>query len=268
MAEDLKMNAERFMGFADVYDNVRPKCPEKAIDIILKYLERQSEVVVDIGCGTGLSTLIWSGISKKVIGIDPSMDMLTIAKQKTSGLDNIDFICAFSDKTGLEDKSADVITCSQSFHWMDPETTIKEVSRVLKDGGVFAVYDCDWPPVCNWQVEKEYNALFAKVKEFEEANPALKNSYKSWPKDSHLFNMKKYGKFRYAREVLFSNSEECDAARFIGIALSQGGLQSIIKSGFAELEPQLKSFKQRVASVLGNEKFTVEFCYRMRLGIK
>jgi len=39
--EDLKCNAERFTGFADIYDNSRPRCPEKVIDIILRYLERK-----------------------------------------------------------------------------------------------------------------------------------------------------------------------------------------------------------------------------------
>ena len=38
MVEKLQINAERFMGFANIYDNARPKCPEKVIDIILKYL--------------------------------------------------------------------------------------------------------------------------------------------------------------------------------------------------------------------------------------
>lgn len=268
MVENLKVNADRFLGFADVYDNARPKCPEKVTDIIIKYLGKQPSVVVDIGCGTGLSTFIWSGISKEVIGIEPSTDMLNLAKQKSAGLGNVNFIHAFSDKTGLEDNLADVITCSQSFHWMNPETTLNEVSRVLKDRGVFAIYDCDWPPVCNWEVEKEYNTLFCKVKEFEATNPDLKNSFRSWPKEKHLINMMNSGKFRYVREIVFSNSEESDATRFIGIALSQGGLQSILKTGTIELEPYIKAFKDRVISILGNKKCTIDFCYRMRIGIK
>ena len=71
--------------------------------------------------------------------------------------DNVTYISAFSDNTGLDNCCADVITCSQSFHWMNPETTISEVSRILKKGGVFAVYDYDWPPVCDWKAELEFN---------------------------------------------------------------------------------------------------------------
>ncbi len=268
MDENLQINAERFMGFAAIYDYARPKCPEKVIDIILKYIGRNPSVVVDIGCGTGLSTFIWSAISNEVIGIDPSTDMLNTAIRNSAGYGNVRFISGFSDNTGLEDSSADVITCSQSFHWMNPKTTINEVSRILKDKGVFAAYDCDWPPVCNWEIEKEYNRLFEKVKELETVKPELKNSFKSWPKDKHLQNINNSGKFRYVREVVFSNSEECDAGRLIALALSQGGLQSVIKAGIGEIDPYLKRFIERVNSVVGDDKITIDFCYRMRIGVK
>ncbi|WP_253205459.1 hypothetical protein [Clostridium estertheticum] len=68
MKENLQLNADRFMGFADVYNNARPKCPEKVKEIILKYLNSDPTLVVDLGCGTGLSTRIWSEVSNKVIG--------------------------------------------------------------------------------------------------------------------------------------------------------------------------------------------------------
>jgi len=92
MAENLQLNADRFLGFADVYNNERPKCPEKVKDIILQYLGNNPSLVVDMGCGTGLSTRIWSNISNKVIGIEPSTDMIKIAKEKSAGLDNVVFI--------------------------------------------------------------------------------------------------------------------------------------------------------------------------------
>ena len=136
-----------------------------------------------------------------------------------------------------------------------------------EDGGVFAVYDCDWPPVINWEAEKEYGALFAKVRSLRKQTQHSRE-FRSWPKDRHLANMKNSGKFRYLREVVFSSSEECDATRFINIALSQGGLQSIIKTGISEFAPYIEEFKERVAAILGNKKYTIDFCYRMRIGVK
>ena len=63
-----------------------------------------------------------------------------MAMQKSAGYGNVKFISVFRQNR-LEDSSVDIVTCSPSFHWMNPETTINEVSRILKDKGVFAVYD-------------------------------------------------------------------------------------------------------------------------------
>lgn len=268
MGDNLQVNADRFMGFADLYDSARPKCPEKVKEIILKYMGSKPSLVVDIGCGTGLSTRIWSDISSEVIGIEPSSDMIEIAREKSLGLENVKFVSTFSDNTGLESNSVDIITASQSFHWMNPETTLKEVARLLKIGGIFAVYDCDWPPVCNWEAEFEYNKLFEKVNEIELKYSEANTKFIKWSKDNHLSNMEKSGHFRYVREILFSNIELCDARRFILIALSQGGLQSIIKLNIDEIGPYLLSFEKRILDIFGEDKFEIEFCYRMRIAVK
>lgn len=268
MRENLQINADRFLGFADIYDSVRPKCPEKVKEILLRYLGKNPYIVVDLGCGTGLSTIIWSDISNKVIGIEPSNDMIKLAREKAFDLDNVNFVSAFSDNTGLEDSSVDIITCSQSFHWMNPESTLNEVARILKKGGIFAVYDCDWPPVCNWEAEAEYNKLFDKVKEIEATYSNVKDSFIKWDKENHLSNIKNSMNFRYVREIVFSNTEICNAQRFIEIALSQGGLQSIIKANIDEISPFISSFKEKIINTFDNNEFKIDFCYRMRIGIK
>ncbi|HBR30515.1 MAG TPA: class I SAM-dependent methyltransferase, partial [Clostridiales bacterium] len=79
--------------------------------------------------------------------------------------DTISFVKAFANDTTLEDNIADVVVCSQSFHWMEPAETLAEINRILKKGGIFAAIDCDWPPVCNRQAEEAYNQLSEKVTE-------------------------------------------------------------------------------------------------------
>jgi ubiquinone/menaquinone biosynthesis C-methylase UbiE len=183
-------------------------------------------------------------------------------------LDNVTFISGFADNTGLDNSCADVVTCSQSFHWMNPEATLNEVSRILKKGGIFVAYDYDWPPVCNWEAEVEYHKLFEKVKGIESTHPDIKDSFVRWDKDRHLQNINNSEKFRYVREIVFSNSENCDAQRLIGLALSRGGLQAIIKANINEFSPYLITFKERILDIFGNAEFKLDFCYRMRIGIK
>ncbi len=68
-------NANRFTGFADVYDSARPSVPLYPVQMVVNYFDKTPDRVVDLGCGTGLSTLIWKEHAKEVVGIEPSDDM-------------------------------------------------------------------------------------------------------------------------------------------------------------------------------------------------
>jgi ubiquinone/menaquinone biosynthesis C-methylase UbiE len=59
---------------------------------------------------------------------------------------------------GLRDASVDIVTCSQAFHWMEPDPAFAEAARILYPAGVFAAYDYDVSPV----VHPEVYDLFAR----------------------------------------------------------------------------------------------------------
>ena len=50
--------------------------------------------------------------------------------------------------------------------------------------------------------------------------------------------------------------------------LSQGGLQAILRLHPEEIEADLARFRETVFSIYGNTPFPIEFCYRMRIGVK
>ena len=266
---DAHKNADRFKGFVELYDNTRPVCPNYVVDILTRYLDHRPKTVVDIGCGTGLSTLIWQDMADKIIGVEPSEDMLTQAIVNANGLLNINFIHAFSDDIELESGIADVITCSQSFHWMEPISTLREINRLLQPGGIFSVYDCDWPPVCaSAAVELAYHKLIEKEDKIESSNPEYKNAFIQYPKNQHLENIRKSGYFEHVREIVFANTENCDADRYYKIALSQGGIQAILKENPEFVENELSEFQIAVNNFFGDKTLPIDFCYRMRLGVK
>ncbi len=263
---NMQNNADRFLGFADIYESSRPRVPEYPVGVVCRYLGRKPHLIVDMGCGTGLSTEIWQEVGDKILGIEPNDDMRGIAEKKANP--KMSFIKAFSDCTGLDDLCADVVVCSQSFHWMEPEATLKEVNRILKSGGIFAALDCDWPPVTKWEAEKAYMRLYDKVKEIEAGVPDIKNSFTRYPKEKHLENIIKSGYFIYARELLFSNTEICTKERFRNIILSQGSTQTILKKCPELITKQLDEFYDSIDQCFDNEPFDIEFCYRMRIAVK
>lgn len=263
--QDDRINSSRFLGFARLYENNRPTIPDAACDMVLNYLEHKPEQIVDLGCGTGLSTMAWIGKCDNITGIDPNEEMLSIAKQKS---DRIAFIKAYSDNTTLPDNSTDIAICSQSFHWMNPTDTLAEINRILKPNGVFATIDCDWPPVCSLEAELAYSQLLNKVRFIELENKDVFKTFQRWNKDKHLQNIKQSGYFRYCREVVFLNKEKCNADRFVGIALSQGGLQTILKTQPDLIENDMELFEKKIKSIYGEKEFDISFCYRMRIGVK
>lgn len=261
-----EINADRFIGFADIYENSRPTVPAHAIEIITDYFGKTPETVVDLGCGTGLSTRAWENKCGKVIGIEPSEDMLNIAKAKSNSTTS--FVKSYSDNTGLPDNSADIVFCSQAFHWMNPYDTLSEANRILRKGGIFAAVDCDWPPVCNANAEIAYMNLFNKVRIIEEENKEICKTFHRWDKNNHLKNMIESGYFKYCREIVFDNSEECNVERFLALAQSQGGLQTVLKHSPELIENDYINFQKAIYKSFDTGINKVSFCYRMRIGIK
>jgi ubiquinone/menaquinone biosynthesis C-methylase UbiE len=262
---------ERFSGFADIYDLHRPEAPRKVVEMITAYLERRPSVVVDLGSGTGLSAMLWKNDADNIIGVEPNDDMRGRAERKAAGLDDaqhIRFVKGYSDQLDLADGSVDVITCSQSFHWMDPQRTLREAARVLKEGGIFAAYDCDWPPTIHWRIEEAYRKLIAMADERIAQLADPQQIARKRDKEEHLEQIRASGFFRFAKEIVFHKTEWFDAERFVGLALSQGGIQTVFKLGSGELDAEIESFKALVERHFLGRSLEALLSYRMRLGVK
>ena len=273
MLNDIRQsNVQRFQGFGQLYDQNRPAAPTEVVSILTSYLGERPRSVLDVGCGTGLSSWIWADKADHVLGVEPSDDMRAVALSKWAAAgspEHLRFVPGFSHALDMKDDSMDIITCSQSFHWMEPKSTLKEFARVLRPGGVFAAYDCDWPPVLDWRLEQAYLALIAEADETAERLARLEGQEpaRKWGKEHHLENIRMSGHFRYVNEVVFHNREFFDADRYVNLALSQGGLQTALKLGADALPQAAESFRLLAREIFGGKSRSVLFSYRMRLGI-
>lgn len=263
-------NVERFKGFGTLYDQNRPSAPTEVVEILTAYLGGQPRLVADVGCGTGLSSWVWLDHAERIIGIEPSDDMRAVAEAKWEAAgkpDNLRFVSGMSHELGLPDGSVDVLTCSQSFHWMEPVSTLREFARVLRPGGIFAAYDCDWPPVLDWPLETAYQRLIAHADALAFTLSESDHQAHKWSKEGHLEQIQKSGLFRYVREIVFHHHETFTAERFVNLALSQGGLQTALKRGAEELNGLADAFRQQAEDVFAGQTRTALFSYRMRLGV-
>ena len=258
----------RRAGYADPdfpagYDAHRPSPPAALLDVLC--LEAQVErpkLVVDFGSGTGLSTRAWGERADEVVGVEASDEMRKRAEAETTA-SNVRYLGDFAQSTGLPDEVADVVTCSQSLHWMEPEPTFAEAARILRPGGVFAGYDYDWPPVVHWEVERAFADLIQRVSE-RRKDPV----HRVFPKGGHLERMAASGRFRYTREVVLHSRERGDAERIVGMALSLGPLVVMLGDGVSDEELGLAQLRETAQAVLGEREVSWFMCYRVRLGVK
>jgi ubiquinone/menaquinone biosynthesis C-methylase UbiE len=252
-------------GFAADYEAFRPRPPEALLDVLAYAAQvERPRLVVDVGCGTGLSTRAWAGRAERVVGIDMTPAMLEQAR--THERENVEYVHAYSVATGLEAGSADIVTCSQSFHWMDFEPTLAEAARILRSGGVFAAYDYDWPPLVHPEVEAAFDEFRRRLTRLRREAGLLRRP--GVAKEGHLRRIEESGRFRHVREALLHSVEQGDAVRIVGFAYSLGPMRKLLELGHTEDELALPRLREVTERVLGDRSVPFWFGYRVRLGIK
>ena len=94
---------------------------------------------LDIGCGSGQSTVALSQHFKEVIGADVSEAQLAQTPQGLPGA--VSFrVSSAEDLSFQASGSVDLVTVASAIHWIDLDQFYPEVERVLRPGGVLAVY--------------------------------------------------------------------------------------------------------------------------------
>lgn len=108
---------------------------------------RPGEVVLDLGCGAGLDTLLAAGQvgpAGRVIAVDMTEAMLARTRTAAAalGLDHVDVRHGFAESLPAEDASVDVVISNGVINLCpDKLAVMREVRRVLRPGGRFQIGD-------------------------------------------------------------------------------------------------------------------------------
>lgn len=247
--------------FAERYDRVRPRPPAALVELLpaLAGVGRP-RLVVDLGCGTGLSTRLWAAHAGEVIGIEPNEAMRSFAERATDAA-NVRFVGESAYATGLGDGCADLVTASQSLHWMRPELVFPEIGRILRPGGVFCAYAYFSLQTPHWEPEAAWEAALARKGELR-AERGLTEEL--WPVSRE--RLEESGVFRRVKEIALHNVELGDGDRLVGLALSEGSMVTLLEAGVTEEEVGLD--RLRAAAALMREPVRWWIGYRVFVGFK
>src|SRR5579872_1591829 len=118
--------------------------------IFFNYLQdsgviKSGKVVVDLGTGTGAIARQLAMLNCKVIGVDPTSELLEEARKqdKLAGV-TVKYISATAEKTTLPSETCDIVIVGQAWHWFDQAAAVKEILRILKLGGKFIIAHYEW----------------------------------------------------------------------------------------------------------------------------
>ncbi|TAJ12585.1 class I SAM-dependent methyltransferase [Marinilabiliaceae bacterium JC017] len=118
--------------------------PEIAFGLSYQYI-KPGEAILDLGIGTGLSSVLYHQAGLRIYGIDFSEKMLEVCagKKMTVDLKQHDLLQA---PYPYESNSINHAVCSGVFHvFKDLSVIFNEMQRILQNNGlfVFSVIDCD-----------------------------------------------------------------------------------------------------------------------------
>lgn len=92
-----------------------------------------SQVVGDLGCGTGQLAEVMAPFVKSVIAIDESAAMLKAAKARLAALDNVELRSGSVEELPIDAGALDVAVLSLVLHYVaDPVEVLKGIRRTLK----------------------------------------------------------------------------------------------------------------------------------------
>ena len=146
--------AEGFGADAGRYDRARPTYPADLVDRIIAASPGRD--VLDVGCGTGISSRLFAAAGCRVLGVDPDPRMADLARQGGTRTEVARF-----EEWESAGRTFDAVIAAQSWHWVDPVAGVARAAAVLRPGGRLAVFWNTFDPP--QELRETFGAVFRRV---------------------------------------------------------------------------------------------------------
>jgi SAM-dependent methyltransferase len=130
--------AESFGADAARYDRARPSYPPALVDWIVAGQHsagQQGVSLLDVGCGTGITSRLFQAAGCRVLGIDPDPRMADLARAG-----GIEVEVATFEDWDPAGRVFDAVTAGQAWHWVDPVAGAAKAAQALRPGGRLTLF--------------------------------------------------------------------------------------------------------------------------------
>lgn len=126
---------DHFSGHAAAYADARPQYPAGLFDW-LATLTPAHERAWDCGTGNGQAAVALTRHYAAVVATDASAQQIDRAFSHPQ----VEYRTAPAERSGLDQRSVDVVTVAQAAHWFDLPAFYSEAQRVVKPGGAIVLW--------------------------------------------------------------------------------------------------------------------------------
>jgi len=119
---------------------------ERWLAVLREWVGEEPRRVLDVGCGTGVISLLLAELDHDVVGLDFAPEMLAQASAKVEQTDHsIPFCRGDAETLPLRDESVDCVT-ARHLVWTlpGPRAALREWARVLESGGRLVLLEGYW----------------------------------------------------------------------------------------------------------------------------
>jgi ubiquinone/menaquinone biosynthesis C-methylase UbiE len=159
-----KRSTEDFNDFIKKLELQAIETAEERIPLYLKVGIKDADMILDVGCGSGMVTRDIAHLTKgKVIAVDGSSQMIKVAKEVLRNYDNVKLKKENAEKLSFKDNTFDIVTCNLFLMWADkPQKVVNEMTRVTKPGGiVLASLEPDYGGKLHYPENPRIDPIFA-----------------------------------------------------------------------------------------------------------
>ena len=134
-----------FNEVAQTYAEVRPGYPDQLIeDIISLSSIPAAGRILEVGCGTGQATLPFARRGYKMLCLELGKDLAEVAARNCQPYPHVTIENITFEDWPLQ-RSYDLFTSAQAFHWILPEIGYPKARASLKDTGAIALFWNHYP---------------------------------------------------------------------------------------------------------------------------
>src|SRR5580704_15931790 len=126
-----------FDQMAQLYARARGAPPPELLDAVRSFVPPPADAL-EIGCGPGNASLPLLERGFRIHAVELGENLAAFARKRLAAFPFTVEVGKLEEAT-LQPASVDLVVCSAAFHWLDRERALRQVLKVLRPGGAFAL---------------------------------------------------------------------------------------------------------------------------------